>query len=437
MNALMSSIATLLLLQGAIGTAIAQPKEVPAELYLEMIAAGISPPKILPDTPQRIGVFEFEDPDSTGLSVAASKLFAREILATASASRIGVIFFRGDLSASTGTGPSYFDLVETLALDQDIILVVWGTISRTPDGVQIDSYLQIPEQSLDAYFKWQFVLPQAMGGGTLVARLRPDRFLLNRVVLDEQNDEELTAAAKAMDQLRESRDLSVEPDSELLPGEVYYVHDNQEDWLYLVQKGAEGWVPRVLCRNQCQRLQVAANFGGQVLQYVANNRVPEITDELSPGSKAFVTQLAMLEDLKRYWSSLGRTARNTEDWLASNYVPPGGASLANVQVMTDLMVLINDYLSPYAQSGDPDIVDEEFDRFRLGDDYIWPLVDRLVEASQYDPRNTDVLCNLSVLFNVVEEQDRASLALELAREYSGDEDVCSVSPDGVEQAIVN
>jgi hypothetical protein len=58
-----------------------------------------------------------------------------------------------------------------------------------------------------------------------------------------------------------------------------------------------------------------------------------------------------------------------------------------------------------------------YDSIELEPDFVGFVADSLARASQYDPRNTDVLANLGVLFDYLGDDDRAALALRLAAQY--------------------
>ena len=59
-----------------------------------------------------------------------------------------------------------------------------------------------------------------------------------------------------------------------------------------------------------------------------------------------------------------------------------------------------------------------YDSIKLSPENVKRIAAPLAKASQYDPRNTDVLGNLSVLFGYAGDADRADLAQRLAVKYA-------------------
>lgn len=385
---------------------------------LALIDAGLVPPQLLPEADQRIGIFAFEDADDTGLQNAAATIFSREVLASASQSKVGIITITGDVSSPTTEGNlTYFDKVEKVAAGQNITLAVWGIIRKTNDGVQIDTFLQILPQSLENNFTWKMELPEAMQGDELVTRIRPDRILVYRGVFNASEVSQLRSAHEQMTTLRTIADIDTRPFGKLPDNATYYVREKKADWLLLTAKGArEGWVPRFHdCSGSCENLLKAAGFVANVLTYVTDHRLPEFRQSLNGDSSAIAAQIEILESLKT-WDDLDNAASLANAWQQGDRIPPGGAVFANLEALAKIKSGLKEKLQQQLSDGSIPS-NRTFNEVRLEQAYVLEIIAGLAEASQYDPGNTDVLHNLEVLFNYVGDLERAALARSLIEEY--------------------
>ena len=387
---------------------------------LNILAQGRVPKRLIPGAEYRVAVVTYEDPDGTGLGDAVASLAAREVLTNSRVSSIGVIFFREGVSPSAGSNLAYFDKVEKVTAAQDVKLAVWGVIRAVGGGVEIHTYVQVPEPSVEQHFGWHLRLPQAMGGKELRARLRPDRILVQRLRISESELGEIRAAADAITQLKAAPSRDAPVTANLPMKEVYYIMERQGDWVRLVTRGgADGWVPtREHCPGPCAELLQAAAYAGGLLRYMADGTVPGAPNGLTEESRAVSDQLGALDLLGAGTiDDLLRMGSKTRQWLGGKGVPPGGAAFANISMLGHLsMELKESILRVHHGALSAEAFSRLYDQIELDRRTLRSIAFRLAEASLEDPRNTDVLHNLAVLFEYAGDTERAALAGRLAEQ---------------------
>jgi hypothetical protein len=405
-------------------------ERVSLEDQLRILEQGRVPEKLIAGAEYRVAVFTFDDADGTGLNDAFAALAAREILTGSSVYSIGVIFFEGGLSPDNNSSLSYFDKVDRVTEAQEATLAVWGMIRETSDGVQVDTYLQIPASQLDRYFTWRVRLPESMGGAELVARLRPDRVLVRRQLFSREGLAQVDAAAIEIGRVREQPTDEARVIGTLPMNEVYFLTDQEGEWVRLsARSGIDGWAPTEgHCVGECEPFLETASFAGQILRYMVDGKVPRKYASLSREAQAVAQQLQILE-------RVNSTARDDVESALSNararqdqdVVPPGGAAFANLEALAALTVELKRAFSRQANeeygmdANEPmpdDLRLEIYDSIALEPDFVAYVADSLARASQYDPRNTDVLGNVGVLFDYLGDEDRAALAYRLAAQYT-------------------
>ncbi len=150
----------------------------------------------------RLAVFSFDDPQETGLGDDAALLLARHILFANSQLSIGVLNFKQNLAPAQPGDRSYFDKVDLVMKGEQATLAVWGRVLPLGDSIVIDTFLQVPPETLETRFDLRLPLPQAMGGGIMQAHLRPDRIHVQRLVLDKGQQAKLAEAARYVRELR-------------------------------------------------------------------------------------------------------------------------------------------------------------------------------------------------------------------------------------------
>lgn len=158
--------------------------------------------------------------------------------------------------------------------------------------------------------------------------------------------------------------------------------------------------------------------------------LPASRQRLSLESQAVADQLEILTRLNsKSIDELYEAANQAHSWQRPKTVPPGGAAFANLEALAVLGLGLKEAFVEVAErdfevnvrGGEPvpDSVEQQiYDSIKLSPENIKRIASPLAEASLYDPRNTDVLGNLSVLFNYVGDSDRADLAQRLAVKYT-------------------
>ena len=271
-----------------------------------------------------------------------------------------------------------------------------------------------------------------MGGEELTARLRPDRVFLQRRVFTADGIEQLRSAATEIGRVRASPQADAEIIAELPLSEVYYLTERQAGWVRLqTSSGVNGWAPKEgHCRGECESFLEPYAFTGQVLRYMAYGSLPASNQRLSLESQAVAHQLEILAGLNSKSIDKLRDAVNqAQFWQEQEAVPPGGAACANLEALATLGLCLKEAFVEVAErdfevnvrGGEPvpDSVEQQiYDSIKLSPENIKRIVLPLAEASQYDPRNSDVLGNLYVLFGYVGDADRADLAQRLAAKYA-------------------
>ncbi len=404
-------------------------ERVSLEDQLRILEQGRVPEKLIPGAQYRVAVFTFDDTDGIGLNDAFAALAAREILTGSSAFSMGVIFFEGGLSPTRDSSLSYFDKVDRVTEAQDATLAVWGMIRETSEGVQVDTYLQVPAAQLERFFTWRVTLPESMGGAELVARLRPDRVLVRRQLFSREGLAQVNAAAIEIGQVREQPTAEAQVVATLPMNEVYYLMEREGEWVRLTARsGVDGWAPTEgHCLGECKPFLEAASFAGQILRYMVDGTVPRPDASLSAEAQAVAQQLQILDsvnstDRDDVESALVQAQSQREQQL----VPPGGAAFANLEALAALTIELKSAFTrianeEYGIDANAPMPDDQrqaiYDSIKLEPDFVAFVADSLARASQYDPRNTDVLANLGALFDYLGDDDRAALAVRLAAEY--------------------
>ncbi len=322
---------------------------------LRLLELGKTPPRRIPNAKFRVAVFTYEDPNGTGLGDQAAALMARAILTGSGASSLGVLRYEGDLSPSKPGDVSYFDKVERVVASQDVALAVWGRISRQGDEILLDSYAQVPVETVESRFTWRLRLPKDMGGEELSARLRPNRFALQRLRVPVAVSDSIRQSAQRLDELRERPADGAVVVARLPKERVYFLARRQEEWVFLqVQGGPGGWARLPACAGDCGGFLDGAAFAGDLLAYMGTGRIPSERSGLSPEALAVRDQLAALDGLNEA-HRIAESLELTKRWTAHvsthstpaiavsgqpTVVPPGGAAAANAAALAELSGLL-------------------------------------------------------------------------------------------------
>lgn len=438
-----------------------------ANAELKLLELGQTPPRRIPGAAFRVAVFAYEDPDRTGLGDQLAALVERTILNGNSASSLGVLRYEGDLSPQRPGDLGYFDKVDRLVASQDVALAVWGRISRSHGELVVDTYAQVPPKTVESRFTWRLRLPQEMGGAPLLARLRPNRFALQRLQLPLQAADAIRRAAQRLDELRGSPAETAPIVGRLPQDQVYPVVRQQGDWVFLqVRGGPGGWVRSPSCPGECARVFDAAAFAGGLIGYMARGVVPAERPGLTPEALAVRDQLLALDalgdpqrvghslDLARRWSTRG-TRPSAGGAPQGRGLPPGGAAAANAQAMAQVSGLLMEGFRAAADRTRPELeslrqgvregrikrpagvpegpdafvvagprglapidVGLIYDRIPLDKAALRSTAQELVDAALLDPRNPEILNNIAVLFRSTGDAERAAKAEHLAAQLA-------------------
>jgi hypothetical protein len=354
----------------------------------------------IPNARYRVAVFEFDDADGSGLGSAAAKLIAREVLLNSRLGSLGVLRYKGSLRPSAEHPQSYFDKVDLVVAAQDVDLAIWGSVRREAGALVIDVQAQLPDPAVQRYFRGALTLPKAMGGETLTASVWPTRVQLQRLTLPGRFASLLLEQADSIDAVRDKPDAAAPPVRRLPVDTAYSVAETRGEWTRFVINGESGWVRRaVQCRDECAPLLASADFVGALLKFGEGGPPPKVSGQLSRDTAVVARQLVLLTNLRsKTPRAAGELLAQWDDREATDF----GAPYANLLALTTLTAELR------AQRG------RAYDEIRLDEAMVRAVATRLAEASQNDPRNRAVLENLAVLFRVLQDERRATLASGLA-----------------------
>ncbi len=387
-----------------------------SEQDLGLIQRGIAPERRIPGARYRVAVFTFEDPDDIGIGDAIASLIGRHIVLESGVSSIGVLRYGGSLAPSQEQPLSYFDKVEALSQAQDVTLAVWGMVRYLADEVSIDTFVQLPPRVIDSDFSWSLQLPPAMGGGQLVARLRPARIVVQRLVLPRQAVEEISETAQALDELRAEPDESSAIVARLPKGVVYWFTNRRDGWVEVATESYKGWVPvPAECGAGCAQLFDAARFSAGLLRFIDSRTVPQELESLEPETRAVIAQLAILDQIDtvqpgRFEASVLRPLEQWTELAQGSPSLPAGAAFTNIRSIAQVATSLHAATPPGSDSFESRFNSVEISKGRVHD-----LAYELAEASIEDPLNVDILHNLAVLFRYVGDSKRSALAEQLAQ----------------------
>ncbi len=380
------------------------------ERELDLLAQGRPLPRRISGAKNRVAVFTYEDPSGTGLGDAVATLMAGEILLRSQVNSIGVILYEGSLRPSADDPLSYFDKVDKIANAQEVTLAVWGLIRRMGDTVRIDSFVQLPRATTERYFRWSIRLPARMGGSELVAHVKPDRVLAQRLTLPADAIPRVEQAAASLRRLRRTKEDDAPISAQLRLDKTFWLEKRESDWVLINTGQGRGWVRAAgHCTADCRPLLSAAKFAGQLLAFADRRANPKKYDHLSDEAYAVRDQIRTLEALGRPTADDIKQANDyTRQWLSPSRVTASatGAAFENIRAL--LRVAID--LKRAARHADVN----DYEHLRINKEKARNIGFDLAEASQRDPRNTDILRNLEVLFTYAGDLERAQLAHDLA-----------------------
>ncbi len=419
-------------------------KRVDVNAELRLLELGQTPPRHIPGASFRVAVFTFEDPDGTGLGDKAAALVERAILTGHSASSLGVLRYEGDLSPRQPGDLGYFDKVERVVASQGVALAVWGRIARSRGELVVDTYAQVPAQTVESRFTWRLRMPHGMGGEQLLARLRPNRFAIQRLQLPLGAADAIRSAAQRLDELRGTPADAAAIVGRLPKEQVYTLLRREGDWVFLqVRGGPGGWARMPSCPGECGGFLNAATFAGGLIGYQERGSAPPALPGLTPEALAVRDQLLALDGLndpEQIGQSIDLMKRS------------GAAAAANAAAMARVSgLLMHGFNAAYErtrpeleslrqavregrlkppvgvpegpaalrenglQSLSPLDIGLIYDRTAVDREALRAIAFQLVDAAFLDPRNPELLQNIAVLFRSAGDAERAAKADRLAR----------------------
>jgi hypothetical protein len=361
--------------------------------------------RFFPDTRHRLAVFTFDDPHGTELGDPISFLLSKKLLFSTRVSSFAIVNYRQGAGQDPAGNLAYFDRVDAITKDQSFLLAMWGRLSRNEQGVRIDSFLQVPADAKQGPYARNIRLPEAMGGGTLNARLKPDRVKVQTLLLDAAGIDALRKAASDVASLRANPDpgAAVTANLAYTEGRAYTITASERGWVRLrFADGTGGWTSiDQFCTGVCRTLLDAANFTNDVVALTSRLPARAIPESLTREARAVSDQLSALGAIPE---NPVRAVDTAERWTRGDggRTAPGGAGFANLLAVARVRAEL-------ARTNTRD-----FNRIRLPRQTIERIVQPLVEASIADPGDIDVVENLAVLFAYLGDNERKNLAQNIA-----------------------
>ena len=381
----------------------------PLTRHYELAQQGGRARRLIPLLRYRIAVFSFEDPDATGVGEAVSAILAHDLLLRRRNRSQAVLRFVDETSTATSaTGPTYFDKVEAIIAQQEVQIAVWGVVRRSREGgVVVESFVQVSPQVV----RQAFTLEVAAGKGKLVVQAGPDRILAQRLWVPAEALNLLRRSGEDLQQLRRYPRADSPRVGEIPLGTSYSLRKRKADWIEVKSKDLRGWVrSRGYCTGQCQPVLAVSELIQDIIAYLRMGSVKgEVRLGLSEDAQVLLDQLRMLRALEKKQPLLPRVyllnLRRCEQGSRHLAPPPGGASSCNLWAVARIMHVC------WNQPGITACLADETRAVELRE-----IADLLALAAQSDPTNVTVLDNLGFLFEQLGEHDRSRLAKKLAAE---------------------
>ncbi|SFV00840.1 A-type inclusion protein [Bradyrhizobium arachidis] len=367
-------------------------------------AGGGASGRLFPGVSNRLAVFTFDDPHGTRLGDAVSFLLSKKLLFSAPVSSFAIVNYHEGVerspAATASTGQTtYFDKVDAVTRDQGFLLAVWGRISRTEKGIRVESFLQVPADANQTKYMRQIRLPDAMGGGSLTARLKSDRVPIQRIDINVGEADGLKVAASQVAILRarantESRVVG------RLEGR-YSIIGSDGDWVELqLSDGRRGWTSvESFCSGTCRKLLNIAEFTNAIVAIISGSTRSSLPSGLTRDAAAMSQELAAVASLP---NNPNRAIEIAQTWIRSQKTAaPGFENVLAVAKMQNELVRAS-------ASG------TAFSEVRLSKATVEQLIEPLVEASISDPSDRTIVKNLVPLFDYVGDTRRRDLAAEIS-----------------------
>lgn len=388
-----------------------------AERELDRIRSGAFIQPRIPGASYRLAVCSYGDPDDMGLGDALAALVGHAVLTETRVSSLGILRYVGRLTPRADEPLGYFERVEMLTRSQQPTASIWGHVRRERDGAIVDTYLQLPEQTVARGLVLRRRLPATMGGGELVARIGSDRLLVQRLSLGAADLVAVRAAAADVAQLRSRPEASAPVVGRLPLESVYTLIGEQGDWVRVSNPVAgTGWVRRRgHCNGGCAALLEAAAFAGSLLGYLEAERELAVGASLTDEARVFADQARAVSALRHAppREAAGIALRLIDRWQPQprnpqRSSPPGGAGSANLRLMARVSGEIEQAVLREMDRGRPP--SEAALRAAPAPEAIREIAFEAAEATLVDPRDAELLHNLRLLFTYGGDPQRAALA---------------------------
>lgn len=374
--------------------------------FRETISSG-QRERFFPSMRHRVAAFTFDDPHATGLGDPISFLLSKKLLFSSRVTSFAIVNYRQGADRDSSSDLAYFDRVDAVTKDQNFPLAIWGRLSRTDRGVRIDSFLQIPGDAEKSPYIRTIRLPAAMGGGTLTARLKPDRLLVQSLDVDYDKTSLLTIGADQVAMLRASPAAAAPVTGRLGDGNgSYSIVGSERDWVQLrLADGTSGWTSiDQFCTDICRALLDVANFANDVVALTSGFPARPMSKSLTREAEAMLQQLAALMSLPNNPNRAIEIAKRWTGVASPRAIASGSAGFANILAVARVK----------AELARANAKGSNFDRIRLGRQAVERIANQLADASVADPSDVDVVENLAVLFGYLGDDRRRRLAVEIA-----------------------
>jgi hypothetical protein len=363
-------------------------------LEKEIRQIGTDQPKYFGRAKNRVAVFTLDDPDETGVGDAVSFLLSKALLFSAPVSSYAIVNYQGGVEEPDQDGLSYFNKVERLTEGQGYIFTIWGKISRHGQHVTIDMFGQI-DNELDV-FNRKLTLPEAMGGGTLIARMNANRFKIQTIDMSLEAAESLVPVAESVRTLRTQPDADASELDTLPEGKAYRIVASEGSWVQLgVEDGPVGWTSvHAFCTEECRRLLNTAVYANS---FIATTK----KGKSGPGKMDGITNLAVNAQQQIFAMTRFQDSKYDALEIARDKSPEAG--FASIQALAEIAIEL-DKLK----------LETPFGQIRLDKSFVQDVAGRLARASLATPQDLDILDNLVVLFNYLGDNQRRKVASNIA-----------------------
>lgn len=350
-------------------------------------------PRFFSAAKNRVAVFTLDDPDNTGIGDAISFLISKALLFSAPVSSYGIVNYQSGVEQPDDNGRSYYDKVEKITEGQAYLFSIWGKISANKNTVTIEIFGQI-DNRLDPFYR-RVRLPQAMGGGSLTARVNANRFKIQTIRLSRESLGLFGVTSEQVRTLRAEPSRSSPVVDTLTEGKVHVIVSGRGPWVELaIQGGERGWTSvEEYCFDECKQLLTAVRYTNNFIAMTSNQGRLQQTPDVDHRAANAKRQLAALGSVDRFPVSALKIARGES--------PETG--YASIRAIAEIAIELE-------RRG----TETRFDEIRLEQSFVRDVADQLARASLATPKDLDILANLVVLFDYLEDYSRRDLALRIS-----------------------